>query len=116
MRRLLVLLMLCLLPFQMSWAAVVEYCGHEQEKASQHFGHHDDEHKAFSEKSDSDNQPGKFDLGHDHCHMSGFLGFLNEAASLASVPPAQPSLRYDEAVYPSLALDRPERPKWRVLA
>lgn len=116
MRRLLVLLMLCLLPFQMSWAAVAEYCGHEQEKASQHFGHHDDEHKAFSAKPDPDKQPDKFNLGHDHCHMSGFLGLINEAAFHASVPPTQPSLRCDEAVYPSLALDRPERPKWHALA
>ena len=116
MRRLLVLLMLCLLPFQMSWAAMAEYCGHEQGKAAQHIGHHDAEHKAFSAQSDSDKQPGKFNIGHDHCHVSGFLGLLNEAAFLASVIPSQPSLRYDEAAYPSLALDRPERPKWRALA
>lgn len=113
MRRFLVFIMLCLLPLQISWAAVADYCGHEQGKATHHLGHHDDGHEAFPAESDPDQQPGKLKLGHDHCHMSGFLGLLNEAAFLASVPPAQPSLRCDEPAYPSLALDRPERPKWR---
>lgn len=116
MRRFLVLIMLCLLPTQISWAAVAEYCGHEQDKAAQHFGHHDDEHKAFSAKPDPDKQPGKFDLGHDHCHMAGFLGLMNEAACPASIPPIQPALRCDEAACSSLALDRPERPNWSALA
>lgn len=116
MRRLLVLIMLCLLPLQISWAAVAVYCGHEQGKAAQHIGHHDAEHKPFSAQSDPDKQPGKFDLGHDHCHIPSFLGLLNEAAFLASVPPALPSLRCDERALSFLALDRPERPKWRVLA
>lgn len=121
MRRFLVLILLCLLPLQISWAAVADYCGHEQEKTAQHFGHHGDEHKAFPEKSDpdkfnSDQQPGKFDLGHDHCHMSGFLGLMNEVAFHASALPAQPSLRCDERAYSSPALDKPERPKWHALA
>lgn len=116
MRRFLVTLMLCLLPLQISWAAVAEYCGHEQDKAAQHFGHHDDEHKASSAKSDPNKQPEKFNLGHDHCHMSGYLGFLNEAAFHTFALPTQPSLRFNEAAYPPLALDRPERPKWSALA
>ena len=116
MRRFLVLLLLCLLPLQISWAAVANYCGHEQDKTAQHIAHHDDEHKAFSTQSNPDKQPEKFNLGHDHCHMSCFLGFLTEAAFHASVPSTQPSLRYDETAYPSLALDRPERPKWSVPA
>jgi hypothetical protein len=121
MRNLVVILMLCLVPLQFSWAAVADYCGHEQGKAAQHFGHHDDEHKAFSEKSDpekfnSDQQPGKFDLGHDHCHMSGFLGLPNEAVAHTSVPPTLPSLRCDERIRSSLALDKPERPNWHALA
>lgn len=121
MKRLIFILLLAVLPFQISWAAVADYCGHEEEKTAQHFGHHDDEHKAFSEKSDpekfnSDKQPGKFNLGHDHCHMSVFFGLLNDAAFHAFVPPSLPSLRFDEGAYTSLALDKPERPKWHALA
>lgn len=121
MRRFIVLTMMCLLPLQVSWAAVVDYYGHSQGKAAQHFGHHGDAHKAFSEKSDpeklnSDQQPAKFDLGHDHCHMSGFLGLLNEAVVYPPVPATLPSLRCDEGIYSSPTLDRPERPKWSALA
>ena len=116
MKRLFLIILLAVLPLQISWAAVAVYCGHEQGKAGQHFGHHDDEHKAFSAKPDPDKQPGKFNLGHDHCHMSGFLGFLNEAVAHIPVPPTLPSLRFDERIRSSLALDRPERPKWRALA
>jgi hypothetical protein len=48
--------------------------------------------------------------------MSGYLGFLNEAAFHTSALPTQPSLRYNEAASPSLAQDRPERPNWTALA
>ncbi|WP_239249904.1 hypothetical protein [Candidatus Nitrotoga sp. M5] len=116
MRRFILSLMMCLLPLQISWAAVAEYCGHEQSKAVQHFGHHDDEHKASSAKPDPDKQPEKFNLGHDHCHMSVFLGLLNESAFRSPAPPTQPSLRSNEAVYPSITQNRPERPKWSGLA
>ncbi|MBT9522580.1 MAG: hypothetical protein IV101_17035 [Dechloromonas sp.] len=116
MRRFLILVMLCLLPLQVSWAAVSDYCGHEQGKAAQHFGHHDHDHKVFSEKSDSGKQSGKLDFGHDHCHLSGFLGLLNELVVQASVPPTLPTLRGDERIYSSLALDRLERPNWYSLA
>jgi len=116
MRRFLILVMLCLLPLQVSWAAVSDYCGHEQGKAAQHFGHHDHDHKVFSEKSDSGKQPGKLDVGHDHCHLSGFLGLLNTVVVQASVPPTLPSLRGNERIYSSPALDRLERPNWHSLA
>mgnify|MGYP006898455926 CR=1 FL=1 len=116
MRRFLILVMLCLLPLQVSWAAVSDYCGHEQEKAAQHFGHHDHDHKAFPEKSDADKQPGKLNFGHDHCHLSGFLGLLSELVVQTSLPPTQPALRGDERIYASPALDRLERPNWHTLA
>ena len=116
MRRLLVLLMLCLLPLQMSWAAVADHCGHEPEKGAQHFGHHDDEHQAFSGDSDLNKQHGKYDPGHDHCHMSSFMALLNEVVADAAFTPLLPSLRSVEGIHSSLALVRPERPKWFALA
>jgi len=116
MRRFLVLILLCLLPLQISWAAVIDHCGHEQGKAAQHFGHHDDEHKTFSGKVDPDKQPGQYDLGHDHCHMAGFLGLLNRHIVDTTLTPLLPSLRIDAGIHPSPAMVRPERPKWQVLA
>ena len=116
MRRFLVLILLCLLPLQMSWAAVADHCGHDPEKGAQHFGHHDDEHKAFSGESSQDKQSGKYDLSYDHCHMSGFLALLNEFVTDAPSTPPLPSLRSDESIHSSLSLVRPERPKWFALA
>jgi hypothetical protein len=40
MKRLLLILLLIALPFQVSWAAVGAYCQSEKTTASQHFGHH----------------------------------------------------------------------------
>lgn len=119
MRRFVVFLMLCLLPLQISWAAVADYCGHGQGETVQHFGHHDeghDGHEASSEKSDPDKQTGKFNIGHDHCHLAVFLGLLSGTAVHASEQSALPPLRCDERIHASLALDRPERPKWYALA
>jgi hypothetical protein len=60
MKRLILILLLTILPFQLSWAALASYC--QDEKASisqqsqqslqtpQHFGHHD---HAVKDKSDS---------------------------------------------------------------
>jgi hypothetical protein len=46
MRRWLVLLMLAVLPLQLSWAAVAGYCQHEEGPAQgAHFGHHAHEHE-----------------------------------------------------------------------
>lgn len=116
MQRILLLVMLCLLPLQISWAAVSSYCEHEHGKSAQHFGHHDDEHKTFAAESGPDMQPGNFSPVHDHCHMSVFLGLLNETGLYIYAPPARPSLQRDDAASPLLALDRPERPKWCALA
>ncbi|ADL54958.1 hypothetical protein Galf_0926 [Gallionella capsiferriformans ES-2] len=108
--------MLCVLPLQASWAAVAGYCGHEQGKAAQHFGHHDDEHTDFLEKNHSDKQSGKLDLGHDHCHMSSFLAVPNVFVAHTPALSSQSSLHCDERIRSSLALARPERPKWHMLA
>lgn len=115
MRRFLVLLMLCLLPLQISWAAVAEYCGHEQGKAAHHFGHHDEEHKVSPDNPNGGKQPGQSGMGHDHCHLSGFQGILS-TFTLTACNFSQPSLHCDDGPYSHLAPDRPERPKWFVPA
>ena len=117
MRRLFVLFMLCLLPLQISWAAVSDYGGHEPGQTAHHFDHHDDERTASSGLPDNGPHPHTDDLGHDHCHMSGFLSLMSETVFFAAIPSALlPSSRHNEATYASLVLDRPERPKWHVLA
>jgi hypothetical protein len=115
MRRFLLFLMLCLLPLQVSWAVVADYCGHEQDKATHHFGHHDDEHKAVSDTPDDGKQPGTSGIGHDHCHLSGFLGILS-TFTLTAHELSQPSLHCGDCPFSHLAPDQPERPKWSVPA
>ena len=82
MRHFIILLLLYLLPIQASWAAVADFCRHEQGQAAQHFGHHNDEHKASPSVLDGSAASGQdgsnSDFSHDHCHLSGFLGVLSE--------------------------------------
>ena len=117
MRRFLVLFMLCLLPLQTSWATVADYCGHGQDKTTQHFGHHDDEHKvppsALAENTAPDQ--GYASLDHDHSHLSSFLGVLSEY-TLSMRIPLQLSLHRDDQSYSFLAADQPARPNWFVTA
>lgn len=111
MRRFLVLIMLCLLPLQISWATVADYFGHEQDKGAQHFGHHADEHNVSPDTPDDGAQPGKSSLGHDHSHLSAFLGILS-AFHLPASDFSRTSPHCDRCFPPSLAPDKPERPKW----
>ena len=116
MRRFLMLILVCLLPLQISWAAVVDYCGHAQDRTAQHLGHHDDTHEAASGTSGDSTHPGQYDLGHNHCHLSSFLGILS-AHMFAMGDSLQSSLPVASLPhYPSLAPDKPERPKWSVPA
>ena len=44
MRRWLAIFLLILLPAQLSWAAVGDYCAHESGAGAEHFGHHEHRH------------------------------------------------------------------------
>jgi hypothetical protein len=117
MRRLTLLFLLCLLPLQTSWATVADYCGLEQGKAAQHFGHHDDEHKASFVKLDDSKTlgQGSASLDYDHSHLSSFLGVLSEYTFFMPTP-LQLSLYRDNQPYSFLAADKPARPNWFVAA
>ena len=121
MRRLFILFMLCLLPVQITWAAVADYCGHEATSNAQHFAHHADEHQGHSTGFDGDlpnnsADPLESSFGHDHCHLMGFIGLLSPTNLSAAITPALPALHGESLVFSSQMLDRPERPKWHPLA
>jgi len=73
MCRFFVIILLALLPFQFTWAAVASYCGHESDAQAQHFGHHEHQHHGDS-TVDQDNGDvagktlGSSDLDCGHCH------------------------------------------------
>ena len=121
MRRLIILFMLCLLPVQISWAAVADYCTHEPSGGEQHFAHHDDEHAPHhtapaEDPSDTGDEPSQYSIGYDHCHLSGFIGLLGESTLAAAIVPVHPVMQTENHPFSSQILDRPERPKWHPLA
>lgn len=117
MRRSIILFLLCLLPLQTSWATVADYCGLEQGKVAQHFGHHDDEHKTSFGTVDDSKTPGQgsASLDYDHSHLSSFLGVLSEYTFFMPAS-LQLSLHRDNQSYSFLAVDKPTRPNWLVAA
>ena len=120
MRRFFILFMLCLLPVQISWAAVADYCA-EPTGDTQHFAHAADQHappvEVFDgELPDNGVDPVQSIFGHDHCHLSGFIGLLSEVTLSTAIVPTVPVLQRENHVFSSQILDRPERPKWHPLA
>ncbi len=128
MRRILAIVLLALLPFQFTWAAVASYCGHETQAAVKHFGHHEHEHHAdvggdaepdadLAANADvqGDKAPGAMDLDCGHCHgtCSAMLTLPSALPGLLSA--AHPSAILEEAES-AYALTRPERPQWLPLA
>jgi hypothetical protein len=115
MRKILILFLLVMLPFQLSWAGAGVYCQHETGQAAQHFGHHEHKHTVHGDQgkieSDKANQGADNDCSF---HLNGFNCFLSSqdtrtlspAVVFNDIPPPQ---------YVSYIPDGPERPD-RLLA
>lgn len=113
LRRVFLIFLLLVLPFQFAWSAAVPYCQHEQQPArSWHLGHHEHEHEA-KKKQDAKTL---VDADCDYCHVA--------STPLASIAPSGVTLH--ERVPTSMpSIDRkirshvpeaPERPNWSRLA
>jgi hypothetical protein len=123
MRRWLAILLLVVLPTQMSWAAVAAYCAHESGAAADHVGHHD--HAAHAHASspldapdassnDVDTASGAdADCGHCHGQITGML--WSEENPALKRPPSAPGAAV-EFPCAAHAAAQPERPQWRPLA
>ena len=74
MRRLLVIAMMLLLPFQSTWAVAASVCAHETGKVS-HFGHHEHQHQTADAAAPGDHdagaQPGSYHADCGVCHGVG---------------------------------------------
>lgn len=121
MRRLIILLMLCMLPVQISWAAISDYCSHESTSQGQHGVHHHAAHDFAVSVFDLDlpsqsSDPDQAKFGHDHCHLAGFIGLLTTVEMRAAIAPDLLFMQGESSVFSSQILDRPERPKWFLLA
>ncbi len=116
MYRLLALLLLVLLPMQMSWALMAGYCGHESGISADHVGHHDrdvhDHDPLLPDSPDASDssQDAPASLGHDcgHCHGL-YAGMMMAVEPLqldrlpgASVPTLDESVAGQAAARPSM--------------
>ncbi len=117
MRRLLMILMLMLMPLQLSWAAVASYCQHETGVAASHIGHHEHEHQANAVEPDPDNAKslGTLDADCGFCHACGatIVSSIRDVSQI-SVVSRFATRHHDRAG--SAFLSRPERPNWAALA
>jgi hypothetical protein len=115
MKRVFLILLLMIMPFQMSWAVAAGYCQHEQGKAAQHFGHHEHQHQA----SDAGRQDKGGDKYHDgdcsYHHLSAIKSLCSAVPAIASVPCALPvaliSPPFDSHIPDGLI-----RPDWRIVS
>jgi hypothetical protein len=119
MRRRLAILLLVLLPTQMSWAAVADYCAHESGAAADHVGHHDHaDHGHATATADVSEQSGADegapstpdpDCGHCHGQCAGMLVSLatpmHDRATAAPTPAG-------DVPCAAHAAAQPERPQW----
>jgi hypothetical protein len=130
MRKHFALFLLLLLTFQLSWAAVAPYCGHEREVVSGHFGHHEHHHHSQAEgdsdgmtfadsKATADLQadkvPGAIDLDCGQCHgnCSVMWSVPTYLPATVSVEPPRATIDVTSGAH---AATRPERPQWLPLA
>ena len=126
MRRLIAFLLISLIGFQTSWAAVTSYCQHEQGAAARHLGHHEHQHhqksliKAAEQDGHQINQQNNHqnftnagvDLDCSLCHSSCIVALLPDSNPAIAVH-VTIDLNYVPALHPpSAPHDLPERPNW----
>jgi len=117
MRRWLPILLLALLPLQLSWAAVSVYCQHETGAAAQHLGHHEHQHHADAKaKSDSKaTTQGAIDADCPTCH-AGCATALHESPAMPVMYSASDVHTGQRFLLSAPPPTLPERPNWARLA
>lgn len=117
MRRWFIILLLTLLPLQLSWAAVSTYCQHETGAAAQHFGHHEHQHHADEKAKDDTGTKtlGAVDADCPSCH-AGCATALHASTALPMVYSAADVHTRERVLFSSPHPSLPERPNWAHLA
>lgn len=85
MKKVLLIMLLVLVPFQISWAMAGDYCLHENGPVAAHFGHHAHHHQSTPDRPDS-KHAGKLSRMHSDCgscHSSVLALFLEPDAAVA---------------------------------
>jgi hypothetical protein len=118
MRRCLATLLLALLPFQFSWAAVAVYCGHESESRGGHVGHHAHQHADAGDSHQAaaaEKATGNLDFDCGHCHGACMAPPAPVAAAGRASAGAQ-AVPGGHGIASSVSPNPPERPQWAGLA
>jgi len=114
MTRLLALLLALVLPLQLSWAVVGEYCQHESSPvAAHHFGHHQHVHK-----DDTGKVAGKTAIDSDcsFCHAGAPATMAANEPQLPELEPGSGPSAGSQVDHPSAFARAPDRPQWLRLA
>lgn len=121
MRRVLVILMLSLLPFQSVWGAAASYCQHEQGAGVRHFGHHVHKHQGKVLEASGESTPDKKSIAGDDdpdcasCHLT-FVSPVMHTAVWFSSELAEPMLAPLSSEQPPYIPNAIERPNWSLAA
>lgn len=112
MKRLLLIVLLTILPLQLSWAMVATCCQHDKATQSSHFGHPQHEHEtqhAEAEKQSDGNL--KFHADCLNCHgMAASL--VMPVIEAFPVNPMSQTYASLESHLKSISSSRPEKPQW----
>lgn len=101
---------------QLSWGVASAYCMHETGTASQHFGHHQHDHKSSSANGDVEKSSSlKKSTAHADCASCNHHGSVGMAAWQQTLAPTAALAAQDGAssvALPLPYLELPERPRW----
>jgi hypothetical protein len=118
MKRVFLVILILLLPLQLSWAAVASYCQNEVSQARVHFGHH--EHKTSQQPVSMKDHVSKGAVDNDtecgFCHLSC-------CKSVTAYTQLKLPADFNLAAYPLIPSDfsshiaeGPEKPNWQLAA
>lgn len=113
-RRFVLALLIALLPMQLSWAVVGEYCGHESGRAT-HLGHHEHQHVSAADDQASGKLP---DGAHPDCGVchAGHAVFASVLPAHAAASASAGVAAHHPARIAAHPASEPEKPKWLRLA
>jgi len=112
-KKLFLIFLLVVLPFQVSWAAAAVYCQHENEVSTSHPGHHEHQHAQDHDDADQANDKAKGKVHADcaPCHGTA-VGLLSASGTLEHFVFSTITIPASPDSYTSILPLRPERPKW----
>lgn len=111
MRRWLSLLILVLLPLQLTWAATSAYCQLESGVSSQHVGHHVHKHSNAMYDASQQLKATGADADCGNCHAGCAFALPSKVAAGDAYPGAAP-MASRQPLQTSPPVDIPDRPQW----